>query len=131
MGATYVDVTIRNPADPQRSWTDKFLVDTGAFDSLVPRAHLEAIGLEPRGHREYTLANGQSVVLDITIAEMEFEGEVVGGTIVYGEEGAEPLLGVTALESGGFEIDPRNEELKRLPAVLLKASETKNEARQQ
>ena len=42
-------------------------------------------------------------------------------TIVYGDEGAEPLLGVTALESGGFEVDPRNEELKRLPAVLLKA----------
>ncbi len=131
MGATYVDVTIRNPADPQRSWTDKFLVDTGAFDSLVPRVRLEAIGLEPRGRREYTLADGQSVALDITIAEIEFEGEVVGGTIVYGEEGSEPLLGVTALESGGFEVDPRNEKLKRLPAVLLKASGTKDTTRRQ
>ena len=131
MGATYVDVTIRNPADPQRSWTDKFLVDTGAFDSLVPRPRLQEIGLEPRGRREYTLADGQSVVLDITIAEIEFEGEVVGGTIVYGEEGSEPLLGVTALESGGFEVDPRNEKLKRLPAVLLKASTRKNRAQQQ
>lgn len=36
MGATYVDVTVRNPADPRRSWTGRFLVDTGAFDSLVP-----------------------------------------------------------------------------------------------
>lgn len=58
--------------------------------------------------------------MDITIAELEIEGEVVGGTIVYGDACAEPLLGVTALESGGFEVDPRNEELKRLPAVLLK-----------
>ena len=121
MGATYVDVTIRNPAEPQRSWTGKFLVDTGAFDSLVPRVHLEEIGLEPRGRRDYVLADGKPVSLDITIAEIEFEGEVVGGTIVYGDEGAGPLLGVTALESGGFEVDPRNEELKRLPAVLLKA----------
>ena len=121
MGAIYVDVTIRNPADLQRSWTGKFLVDTGAFDSLVPRVHLEAIGLEPRGRREYVLADGKSVSLDITTAEIEFKGEVVGGTIVYGDEGAEPLLGTTALDSGGFEIDPRNEELKRLPAVLLKA----------
>ena len=120
MGATYVDVTIRNPADPERSWTGKFLVDTGAFDSLVPRAHLDAIGLTPRGSREYVLADGKSVAMDITIAELEIEGEVVGGTIVYGDAGAEPLLGVTALESGGFEVDPRNEELKRLPAVLLK-----------
>ena len=121
MGATCVDVTIRNPADPERTWTGKFLVDTGAFDSLVPRVRLDAIGLTPRGSREYVLADGKSVAMDITIAELEFEGEVVGGTIVYGDAGAEPLLGVTALESGGFEVDPRNEQLKRLPAVLLKA----------
>ena len=121
MGAIYVDVTIRNPADPQRSWTDKFLVNTGMFDSLVPRAHLEAIGLKPRGCREYVLADGEPVSLDITTAEIEFEGEIVGGTIVYGDEGAEPLLGVTALESGGFEVDLCNGGLTRLPAVLLKA----------
>lgn len=120
MGATYVDVTIRNPADPERYWTGKFLGDTGAFDSLVPRVRLDAIGLTPRGRREYVLADGKPIAMDITIAELEFEGEVVGGTIVYGDEGAEPLLGVTALESGGFEVDPRNEQLKRLPAVLLK-----------
>ena len=121
MGATCVAVTIRNPADPERTWTGKFLVDTGAFDSLVPRVRLDAIGLTPRGSREYVLADGKSVAMDITIAELEFEGEVVGGTIVYGDAGTEPLLGVTALESGGFEVDPRNEQLKRLPAVLLKA----------
>ena len=131
MGAIHVDVTIRNPADPRRSWTGRFLVDTGAFDSLVPRERLQAIGLEPRGRRQYTLADGRSVGLEITIAEIEFEGEVVGGTIVFGEEGSEPLLGVTALESGGFEVDPRNEKLKRLPAVLLKASERKSAAQRQ
>ena len=121
MGAIYVDVTIRNPADPQRSWTGKFLVDTGSFDSLVPSTRLEKIGLKPRGRREYVLADGKPVSLDITTAEIEFEGEIVGGTIVYGDEGAEPLLGVTALESGGFEVDLFNGGLTRLPAVLLKA----------
>ena len=121
MGTIYIDVIIRNPADPQRSWTGKFLVDTSAFDSLVPRTHLEAIGFKPRGRREYVLADGKPIALDITIAEIEFEGEIVGGTIAYGDEGAEPLLGTTALDSGGFEVDPRSEKLKRLPAVLLKA----------
>ena len=109
MGATYVDVTVRNPADPHRNWTGKFLVGTGAFDSLVPREHLEGIGLEPRGNREYVLADGNPTTLEMTLAEIEFEGEIVGGTIAYGEEGSEPLLGVTALESGGFEVDPRND----------------------
>ncbi len=52
MGTTYVDVTIRNPAEPRRSWTGEFIVDTGAFDSLVPGGTLEAIGLQPRGSRD-------------------------------------------------------------------------------
>ena len=121
MGAPYVDVTIRNPADPQRSWTGKFLVDAGAFDSLVPRQRLDEIGLTPKGSRHYVLANGDRIARDITTADLEFRGEVVGGTIVYGDERAEPLLSVTALESGGFEVDPRSEVLKRLPAILLKA----------
>lgn len=124
MGTTYVDVTIRNPADPRRSRTGKFVVDTGAFDSLVPEGILEAIGLKPRGSRDYVLADGKPVTLDATVAEIEFEGVIVGGTIAYGPEGTEPLLGVTALESGGFEIDPRNERLKRLPGTMLKRGVT-------
>jgi hypothetical protein len=35
-------------------------------------------------------------------------------------DGAEPLLGVTALESVGITVDPANGTLKRLPAVPLK-----------
>ena len=46
--------------------------------------------------------------------------EIVGGTVVFGEENAEPLLGLTALESVGIEVDPLNQRLKRLPAVRLK-----------
>lgn len=125
MGTTYVNVTIRNPAEPNRSWTGKFMVDTGAFDSLVPGGTLEAIGLKPRGSRDYVLADGKPVTLEATVAEIEFEGVIVGGTIAYGPEGTEPLLGVTALESGGYEIDPHNERLKRLPGIMLKRNATR------
>ena len=124
MGATHVTVTIRNPAEPHRTWEELFLVDTGATDSLVPRPHLEAIGLSPRGQRVYELADGSEIKMDITVAEIEFMGEIVGGTIVFGEANAEPLLGVTALESVGIEVDPLNQRLKRLPAVRLKSLKT-------
>ncbi len=126
MGATHVTVTIRNPADPDRCWEALFLVDTGATDSLVPRCHLEEIGLQPKGKRVYELADGTEVTMDITVAEIEFMGEIVGGTIVYGESDSEPLLGVTALESVGIEVDPRNQRLKRLPAVRLKSKRSKS-----
>ncbi len=120
MGATHVMVTIRNPADPERQWTGRFLVDTGAFDSLVPRPHLEAIGLTPLASEQYVLADGSSIELGTTVGRLEFMGKTVGGTLVFGDADAEPLLGVTALESGGFEVDPRTQRLKKLPAVLLK-----------
>ncbi len=58
--------------------------------------------------------------MDITVGEIEFMGETVGGTILFGDAEAEPLLGVTALESVGIEVDPTNQRLKRLPAVRLK-----------
>ena len=122
MGATHVTVRITNPAEPDRFWEGLFLVDTGATDSLAPRSSLEAIGLEPRGQRKYELADGSELALDITVAEIEFMGEVVGGTIIMGADNAEPLLGVTALESVGIEVDPLNQRLKRLPAVRLKGA---------
>ena len=120
MGATHVTVLIRNPAHPERTWEGLFLVDTGATDSLVPRPHLEAIGLGPKGQRSYELADGREIKMDITTADVEFMGEIVGGTIIFGEAGTEPILGVTALESVGIEVDPLNQRLERLPAVRLK-----------
>lgn len=126
MGATHVTVTIRNPAEPDRTWEGLFLVDTGATDSLVPRSHLESIGLIPKGQRVYELADGREIRMDITTADIEFMGEIVGGTILFGEANTEPLLGVTALESVGIEVDPLNQRLKRLPAVRLKSLRTRS-----
>jgi clan AA aspartic protease len=120
MGTTHVTVTVRNPAKPENTWDGLFLVDTGSMDCLVPGKHLTAIGLQPRGKRSYELADGTEIRLDITTAEIEFMGDIVGSTVIFGPDNAEPILGVTALESVGIEVDPRNQRLKRLPAVRLK-----------
>lgn len=120
MGMTYVTVIVRNPADPSLIWEGDFLVDTGAFDCLVPANRLREIGLVPKGKRAYELADGTEVELQITTGELEFMGEIVGSTLIFGPDGTEPILAVTALESAGFEVDPRTQQLKRLPAVRLK-----------
>jgi hypothetical protein len=95
MGMTHVTVTIRNPADPGRSWEGLFLVDTCSWDTLVPGKALREIGVEPMGDYTFT-------------------------TVIFGRDDVEPILGVTALESVGIEVDPRTQQLKRLPAVRLK-----------
>ena len=75
MGATYITVAIRNPADPERVWEGEFLIDTGATDSLVPRRHLESIGIAPKSTRTYGLADESEIRLDIAGADIEFLGE--------------------------------------------------------
>lgn len=120
MGITQVTATVRNPGNPKRAWEGLFLVDTGSVDCLVPRRYLKKIGLEPKGKRSYELADGSEVQLDVTVAQIEFMGETVGATVVFGKDEAEPIIGVTALESVGIEVDPRSRRLKRLPAIRLK-----------
>lgn len=120
MGMTHVTVTVRNPAAPDRTWEGLFLVDTGAVDSLIPGKYLREIGLVPKAQRTYELADGSEVKMNITTGDLEFMGEVVGSTLIFGADDAEPILGVTALESVGIEIDPRSQRLRRLPAARLK-----------
>ena len=120
MGIVQVTATVRNPAEPHRAWDGLFLVDTGSKDCVVPSDALRGIGLEPEGQRTYELADGRHETVDIAVARVEFMGEFVGVTIGFGNVGVEPILGVTALESVGIEIDPVSQRLKRRPAVRMK-----------
>jgi clan AA aspartic protease len=120
MGATKVTVAVVNPSDANRRWEGLFLVDTGSIDCYVPASRLREIGIQPIGQRTYELADGTELALDVGVAQVEFMGEAVGATVIFGRDDAEPLLGVTALESVGIEVDPQNQRLKRLPAVRLK-----------
>ena len=121
MGATHVTVAVINMADQQRRWEGLFLVDTGAIDCMAPAKHLKSIGIVPRSKRTYELADGSEITLEVGSAEIEFMGETVAVNIIFAGDDIEPILGVTALESVGIEVDPRNQRLKRLPAVRLKS----------
>ena len=113
MGETHMMVTVRNPIDRQRCLEGRFLVDTGAGDSLVPRRWLEEIGIEPRGRRTYRLADGNEVEFEIAFAELEFMEDAAPARVIVGDDDDEPLLGVFALEQAGVVVDPEGEKLRR------------------
>ena len=120
MGLIHVTVRVRSMASANGGYESDFLVDTGATDSLAPGAELRKAGIEPIGKTIYELANGAVEEYEFGLAEITFMGEVTAGRIIFGPDNAEPLLGVTALESVGITIDPANRTLKRLPAIPLK-----------
>jgi clan AA aspartic protease len=119
MGLTYVTVALRAPGLKKKYQTN-FLVDTGATNTLAPSAELRKIGVKPVGRTAYELADGSLEEYEFGLAEILFMGEITAGRVIFGPNGVEPLLGVTALESVGIVVDPANRTLKRLPAIPLK-----------
>jgi predicted aspartyl protease len=113
-------VTLRAAQKSRKKYRASFLVDTGATDSMAPASELRRAGIRPRGRKTYEQADGSLVDYEYGFAEMEFMGVVIAGLVIFGPDGVEPLLGVTALESAGMVVDPVSQQLKRLPAVPLK-----------
>ena len=118
----HVTTTLRARQNARKKYVSEFLVDTGATASLVPAKELKKAGIKPRGRMAYELADGQTVEYDFGLAEIEFMGETTSGRVIFGPDNAEPLLGVTALESVGILVDPANRTLTCMPAIPLKSA---------
>jgi clan AA aspartic protease len=107
------------PGSSQGRYEAPFLIDTGAIDSMAPSEELRKAGIRPAGRKTYELADGTQQEYVFGIAQLEFMGEITAGNVIFGPDDAEPLLGVTALESAGITIDPMTQKLKKRPAIRL------------
>jgi clan AA aspartic protease len=119
MGLTYVNVAIANPADLKRQRRRKLLADTGALYSIVPREILRSVGIRPYGTETFTLADGSTITRDVGNAFIRINGRQAPTPVIFGEKSDGSLLGVVALESLGFSLDPRTGKLRRAPLFLM------------
>ncbi|HET6853247.1 MAG TPA: aspartyl protease family protein [Pyrinomonadaceae bacterium] len=119
MGLTHVAVKLLH-SDSTETYDADFLVDTGAWDTMAPASELKKIGIRPVGKDMYETANGDVVEYEYGNAEMKFMGEIIATRILFGPDHSEPILGVVALESAGFLVDPKNQTLRKLRARPLK-----------
>jgi predicted aspartyl protease len=120
MGLTHVTVALHNLQAGGDGYEDEFLVDTGAIDCLAPTPALDAADIRIEGRDVYELANGELVEYPYGFARVRFMGAETVSKVIFGPEGCEPLLGVTALESTGIGVDPVSHTLKRMAAKPLK-----------
>ncbi len=120
VGFIRIPVSIKVVGGSDVSYEAAFLVDTGATDSMAPASQLARIGIKPVGKLAYELADGRVIEYEFGLAQIDFMGDITAGRVIFGPDDAEPLLGVTQLESAGIVIDPRTGKLKRLPAIPLK-----------
>ena len=102
-------VTLRNP-ETGRALTLTMLVDTGSLLTIVPRDRAEQLGLPVLGHREFEQVDRSLVSYEISHVDITVQGYTAGVTCAFGDEVAEPILGITALEQLMLAVDPVNEE---------------------
>lgn len=106
MGITSAILKVREHRKSKKFTEVNFLVDSGAIYSLVPGKILDQLEIEPYREMSFSLADGTTLKRRVCSAYFEFEGEGGPAPVVYGEEGDEPLLGATTLESLGLVLNP-------------------------
>jgi clan AA aspartic protease len=119
MGLTPVRILIANPRNPERTKEVELQVDAGAMYSMVPGKILRDLGVEPEGTRTFTLASGEKIRRKVGGALYKLDGVLGHASVIFGEKGDQPLLGVTALEEMGLEVDPVTRKLKSTELYLL------------
>ncbi len=116
MGITYVEGYVKGSSGKQENV--KFLVDSGATYSLLPKVVWEAIGLLPKRKQSFTLADGTTIERAISEAFVILSQGEAHTPVILGEEGDEALLGVVTLEILGLVFNPFNRTLHPMHMLL-------------
>ncbi len=116
MGATYVEGQVKGPTGEPR--TVKFLVDSGATYSLLPKVVWTAIGLKPKRKLSFTLADGTLIERSVSEAHVSFPQGEAHTPVILGEESDEALLGVVTLEILGLVFNPFDRTLQPMRMLL-------------
>ena len=119
MGLTYQALTVKPSRSSRKSRAVKFLIDSGAVYSLVPAKQLRSLGIKPYRKLDFTLADGSIVSRRVGDAYFEYRGQGGAAPVIFGEDGDEPLLGATTLESIGLVLDPFKRRLHPMKLVLM------------
>jgi len=112
MRLTDTRLIVSNPVDRTRSHELKFLVDSGAIYSVIPRNILLELGIVPDGRESFSLADKTSIEREVGEAAFTYRGRTRTSPVMFGEEGDSTLLGVMTLESLGLLLDPVKQEVR-------------------
>ena len=117
MGIVHVNVGVAKPSDQQPAEIVRVMVDTGAIVSVFPAGLLERLGVQRVGQQRFR-GFGGSVVRSVGGVAMTY-GDVTGVVpVAFGDEDDTAVMGVTALETLGYEVDPVRGELHRVEMLL-------------
>jgi clan AA aspartic protease len=116
MGVLYVEGLVKGASGKEENV--KFLVDSGATYSVLPKAVWEKIGLKPKRRLSFTLADGTTVERSVSEAFVVLPQGEAHTPVILGEEKDEALLGVVTLEILGLVFNPFDRTLRPMRMLL-------------
>lgn len=121
MGLTFVNAEIYHTESKKNKKKLRFLVDTGAFFSVVPKEILQQLNIKPyKKNIKFKLANGKYIYRDVGVCMFKIDKYVGASDVIFGKKTDQTLLGVITLESLGLAVDPRTKSLKPIELLLVK-----------
>ena len=113
-------VKVSNSKNPELFFEEEFWIDTGALYSFAPEDYLERISVEPSATRNLVLADERQEVRLLGFCDLQIEGleGSIPCPVIFAPKGSLFLLGATALENFGVEVDPIQKRLKPILAVI-------------
>jgi clan AA aspartic protease len=118
MGFTFIKIRVYS-FDLSKHEDVELMVDSGALFTSIPRSVLEKLGLRPVARHRLRVFSGEVVERDVGGAVVEYEGRRAVVPVVFGEPGDAPVLGVTALEALGYQLDPVTKRLKPVEFLMI------------
>ena len=119
LGIARARVEVTNPERADLKGEIELLVHSGASYSIINKEFLRKLQVNPLEERMFTLANGQRIRRSLGGVRMRIGDRQGFSSVIFGEENDQQLLGVTALEELGLELDPVSRELRPAELFLL------------
>jgi predicted aspartyl protease len=116
MGITYAEGLLTGPTGKQAAV--RFLVDSGATYTLVPRDVWKDLDLSPKRTVSFALADGTQISRAASECHLALPQGDAHTPVILGEPGDEALHGVVTLEILGLVLHPFKRTLEPMRMLL-------------
>ena len=104
--------TFANSSDPTKTTDAELIVDIGSILTWLKASRLIGIGVKPNREKDFRTIEGRIIRRSTGAVTIKYGYADADVEVVFANDADTEVLGVTALESLGYQVDPVSNELR-------------------